>query len=80
MHCSGSTKLYETKSAIRQLKADVMSMDVLIGARSAALLGKQLGRQQAGKRAPKCYAFKHCRCDVQETPFLFDLRSFSETL
>lgn len=47
--CSDSTRLCSAKSAIRQLKADVKAMDVLIGAKSATLMGKQMGRRQAGE-------------------------------
>ncbi|CAB1108966.1 unnamed protein product [Ectocarpus sp. CCAP 1310/34] len=47
--CSDPTKLYKTKSAIRQLKADVKAIDVIIGAKSATLLGKQQGVQGAGQ-------------------------------
>lgn len=46
---SDATRLCQARSAIRQLKADVKAMDVLIGAKSATLLGKQLGRQHAGE-------------------------------
>lgn len=48
--CSDPTNLYKAKSAIRQLKADIKAMDVLIGAKSATVLGKQLGLQRAGER------------------------------
>lgn len=43
------TRLCKTRSAIRQLKSDVKAMDVLAGVNSATLMGKQLGRQQAGQ-------------------------------
>ncbi|CAM9657275.1 unnamed protein product, partial [Pylaiella littoralis] len=49
--CSDPTNLYKAKSAIRQLKADIKAMDVLIGAKSATVLGKQLGLQRAGREA-----------------------------
>ncbi|CAM9385674.1 unnamed protein product [Ectocarpus sp. 6 AP-2014] len=49
--CSDPTKLFKTKSAIRQLKADVKAMDVLIGAKSATFLGKQQGVQRAAREA-----------------------------
>ncbi|CAN0256174.1 unnamed protein product, partial [Ectocarpus sp. 13 AM-2016] len=49
--CSDPTKLYKTKSAIRQLKADVKAMDVLIGAKSATLVGKQQGVQRGAREA-----------------------------
>lgn len=46
---SDPTRLCTVRSAIRQLKADVKAMDVLIGANWAALAAKQLGRQEAGE-------------------------------
>lgn len=46
---SDATRLCQARSAIRQLKADIKAMDVLIGAKSATLMGKQLGRQHAGE-------------------------------
>ena len=49
--CSNPSQLYKARSAIRQIKADVKAMDVLIGAKSATLLGKQMGRQQAGEKS-----------------------------
>lgn len=48
--CSDATRLCQARSAILQLKADIKAMDVLIGAKSATLMGKKLGRQQAGER------------------------------
>lgn len=47
---SGPNSLYKAKATIRQLKADIKSMDVVLGANSAMLTGKQLSRQQAGKK------------------------------
>ncbi|CAM9476468.1 unnamed protein product, partial [Ectocarpus sp. 8 AP-2014] len=49
---SDPTKLFKTKSAIRQLKADVKAIDVIIGVKSATLLGKQQGVQRAGHALP----------------------------
>ena len=47
---SNPSQLYKARSGIRQIKADVKAMDVLIGAKSATLLKKQMGRQQAGEK------------------------------
>ncbi|CAM9603492.1 unnamed protein product [Ectocarpus sp. 4 AP-2014] len=49
--CSDPTKLYKTKSAIRQLKADVKAIDVIIGVKSTTLLGKQQEVQRAAREA-----------------------------
>ncbi|CAM9178588.1 unnamed protein product [Ectocarpus sp. 8 AP-2014] len=49
--CSDPTKLFKAKSAFRQLKADVKAIDVIIGAKSATLLGKQQGVQRAAREA-----------------------------
>ena len=46
---SDPARLHKTRSAIRQLKADVKAMNVLIGANWATRTGKQLSRQQAGE-------------------------------
>lgn len=46
---SDPTRLCKSGAAIRQLKADVKAMNVVVGAKSAVLMGKQLGRQQAGE-------------------------------
>eukprot|EP00752_Nemacystus_decipiens_P006906 g6201.t1 len=48
---SGATRLCQARSAIRQLKADIKAMDLLIGVKSATLAQKQLGRQDAARRA-----------------------------
>lgn len=45
-----SGRLQRTRTALRQLKTDVKSMDVLIGAKSATLLAKQLAAQRMGEK------------------------------
>lgn len=45
-----SGPLQRTKTALRQLKADIKAMDVLIGAKSATLLANQFATQRAGER------------------------------
>eukprot|EP00903_Cladosiphon_okamuranus_P009689 g9218.t1 len=47
---SDPTRLCKMRAAIRQLKADIKALDVLVGVNSAALMGKQLGRRQAAWR------------------------------
>lgn len=44
---SESGRLQTTKVALRRLKAEVKAMDILVGAKSAALLSKQLERRRA---------------------------------
>ena len=46
---SDTTRLVKTKSAIRQLKADVKAMDVLIGIKSATVQRKRLEKEQRGE-------------------------------
>lgn len=47
---SESGRLQATKMALHRLKAEVKAMDVLVGAKSAALLSKQLERRRASLR------------------------------